>query len=58
MLQTWPLKLTSMLSKFLKNQEQKEAENRQKIKTDSLNSKFTGSKKERVYFSLFTFEKL
>ena len=28
-----------------------------KLKTASLNSKFTGSKKKTVYFDLFTFEK-
>ena len=42
------LKLTSMLSKFRykKKSRTKEAENRQKLKTASLNSKFTGCKKE------------
>ena len=45
-----------MLSKFKKKLRTNEAENWQKIKNISLNSKFTGSKK-RVYLDAFTFEK-
>ena len=46
MLQTRPLKLTSMFSKFLKNQEQMRLNIFKKLETASLNSRFTGSKKE------------
>ena len=46
MLQTWPLKMTSMQSEFLKNQEQIWLKIGKKLKTASLNSRFTGSKKE------------
>ena len=46
MFQTCPLKLTSMLSKFLQNQEQMRLNIGKKLKTASLNSRFTGSKKE------------
>ena len=45
-----------MLTKFLQNQEQKGLNINKKLKTASLNSRFTGSKKE-VYFNLLTFEK-
>ena len=34
-----------------------EAEIGKKLKTASLNSRFTGSEKQRVYFHLLTFEK-
>ena len=44
-----------MLSKFLQNQEQMRLNIGKKLKTASLNSRFTGSKKE-VYFDLLTFE--
>ena len=46
MFQTCPLKLTSMLSKFLQNQEQMRLNIGKKLKTASLNSSFIGSKKE------------
>ena len=46
MFQTWALKLTSMLSKISQNQEQMRLNIGKKLKTASLNSKFTGSKKE------------
>ena len=46
MLQTRPLKLASMLSKFLKNQEQMRLNIFKKLETASLNSRFTGSKQE------------
>ena len=46
MFQTCPLKLTSMLSKFLQNQEQMRLNIGKNLKTASLNSGFTGSKKE------------
>ena len=45
-----------MLLKFLQNQEQMGLNIGKKLKTVSLNSRFTGSKKE-VYFDLLTFEK-
>ena len=45
-----------MLSKFLQNQEQVRLNIGKKLKTASLNSRFTGSKKE-VYIDLLTFEK-
>ena len=41
-----PLKLTSMLSKILQNREQMRLNIGKKLKTASLNSRFTGSKKE------------
>ena len=44
--QTCPLKLTSMLSKVLQNQEQMRLNIGKKLKTASLNSRFTGSKKK------------
>ena len=44
-----------MLSKFLQNQEQLRLNIGKKLKTASLNSGFTGSKKE-VYFDVLTFE--
>ena len=40
------IKLTLMLSKFLQNQEQMRLKIGKKLKTVSLNSRFTGSKKE------------
>ena len=46
LLQTCPLKLASMLSKVLQNQEQMRLNIGKKLKTTSLNSRFTGSKKE------------
>ena len=46
MFQTCALKLTSMLSKFLQNQEQMRLSTGKKLKTASLDSRFTGSKKE------------
>ena len=46
MFQTYPLKLASMLSKFLKIQEQMILNIGKKLKTASLNARFTGSKKE------------
>ena len=46
MFQTCPLKLTSILSKFLQNQEQMKLNIGKKLKTARLNSRFTGSKKE------------
>ena len=46
MFQTCQLKLTSMLSNFLQNQEQMRRNIGKKLKTASLNSRFTGSKKE------------
>ena len=46
MFQTWPLKLTSMLSNFLQNQAQMRLNIGKKLKTASLNSRFTGSKQE------------
>ena len=45
-LQTCPLKLTSMLSKFLQSQEQIRLNIGKKLKTASLNSIFTGCEKE------------
>ena len=45
-----------MLLKFLQNQEQMRLNIGKKLKTASLNSRFTGSKKE-VCFDLLTFEK-
>ena len=45
-----------MLLKFLKNQEQMRLNIGKKLKTASLDSRFTGSKKE-VYFGLLAFEK-
>ena len=45
-----------MLSKSLQNQEQMRLNIDKKLETASLNSKFTGSKKE-LYFELITFEK-
>ena len=44
--ETCPLKLASMLSKVLQNQEQMKLNIGKKLKTASLNSRFTGSKKE------------
>ena len=44
--QTGPLKLKSILSKFLQNQEQMRLNMSKKLKTASLNSRFTGSEKE------------
>ena len=44
--QTCPLKPTSMLSKFLQNQKQMRLNIGKKLKTASLNSRFTGCKKE------------
>ena len=49
-----PAKLTSMLSKFLQNQEQLRLNIGKKLKTASLNSRFTGSKKE-VYLVTYEF---
>ena len=46
LLQAWPLKLTSILPKFLKNQEQMKLKIGKKLKTTSFNSRFTGSKKK------------
>ena len=46
MFETCPLKLASMLSKFLQNQEQMRLNIGKKLKTASLNSRFTGSKKK------------
>ena len=46
MFQTCPLKLTWMLSKVLQNQEQMRLNIGKKLKPVSLNSRFTGSKKE------------
>ena len=46
MLQTCPLKLISMVSKFLQNQEQMRLNIGKKSKTASLTSRFTESKKE------------
>ena len=48
MLQTCLLKLTSMIPKFLKNQEQIRLNIGKKLKTATLKSKVTGSKKERT----------
>ena len=45
-----------MLSNFLQNQEQMRLNIGKKLKTASLNLRFTGSKEE-VYFDLLTFEK-
>ena len=45
-LQTCPLKLTSLLSKVLQNQEQMRLNIRKKLKTASLDSRFTDSKNE------------
>ena len=45
-----------MLSKFLQNQEQMGLNIGKKLKTASLNSRFTGSKKE-VHFDLLSYEK-
>ena len=56
MFQTYQLELTSMLSKFLQNQERMRLNIGKKLKTANLNSRYTGSKKE-VYFDLLTFEK-
>ena len=44
-------KMTSMLSKFIKNQKQMRLKSGKKIKTACLNSKFTGSKKEDSNYS-------
>ena len=44
-----------MLLKFLQNQEQMKLNIGKKLKIASLNSRFTGSKKE-VYLDLLTFE--
>ena len=57
MFQTCQLKSTSMLSKFLQYQEQMILNIGKKLKTASLNSRFTGSKKEVYYSNLLTFEK-
>ena len=46
-----------MLSKFLQNQEQMILNIDKKLKTASLDSRFTGSKKQ-VYFDLLTFGKI
>ena len=46
MFQTCPLKLISMLSKFLQNEEQMRVNIGKKLKTASLNSRFVGFKKE------------
>ena len=46
MFQTCPLKLTSILSKVLQNQVQTRLNIDKKLKTATLNSRFTGSKKE------------
>ena len=51
-----PVEIDMMLSKFLQNQEQMSLNIGKNFKTASLNSRFTGSKKE-VYFDLLTFEK-
>ena len=56
MLQTWPLKLASMLSKFKKKSRTMRLKIGKNLKTASLNSRFFGSKKRRVYIGLFTFE--
>ena len=46
MFETRPLKLTSMLSKVLENQEQMRLNIGKKLKTASVDSRFTGSKKK------------
>ena len=51
MLQPWPLNLTSRLSKFFKNQEKMRLKIGKKLKTASLNSTFTGFKKEECTLS-------